>query len=75
MEDTPPKTSDYAVTFIVWIESLAKFPSPEPTIISPLGRIPSVPTPIENSFLTGPNLLKIALSIFISNTSPVLVPT
>lgn len=50
-------------------------PSPLPTIISPLGKIPKVNTPWENSFLIGPNLLKMALSIFISKTSPVLVPT
>jgi hypothetical protein len=43
--------------------------------MSPLGKIPNVPTPYENNLLTGPNLLKIALSILISKTSPVLVPT
>ena len=60
---------------MVWIDSLAMFPSPLPTIISPLGSMPKVPTPIEKSFLIGPSLLKIALSMLISNTSPVLVPT
>lgn len=44
-------------------------------MISPLGNNPNVPTPNENNFFTGPNLLKIALSILISKISPVLEPT
>lgn len=50
---------------------MAIVPSPDPTIISPLGKIPKVPIPNENNFLIGPNLLNMALSIFISKTSPV----
>lgn len=54
---------------------MATVPSPAPTKISPFGNKPMVPIPKENNFLMGPNLLKIALSILISNTSPVFVPT
>lgn len=75
IDETPPSTSEALNIFIDWIEILANEPSPAPTIISPLGKIPRVPTPNENNLLTGPNLLNIALSIFISKTSPVLVPT
>lgn len=75
IEVTPPKTSPAAKMFIFWIDNLAIVPSPDPTIISPLGKIPKVPIPNENNFLTGPNLLNMALSILISKTSPVYVPT
>lgn len=75
IDETPPKTSEDDNIFIDWIDILANDPSPAPTIMSPLGKIPNVPTPYENNLLTGPNLLKIALSILISKTSPVLVPT
>ena len=45
IEVTPPKTSFAAKMVILYIESLATVPSPDPTIISPLGKIPNVPTP------------------------------
>ncbi len=57
------------------MDNLLKVPSPAPTMMSPFGIIPKVPTPIENNFFTGPSLLKIALSILISKISPVFVPT
>lgn len=75
IEVTPPNTSYADNIDILYIDNFATVPSPEPTIISPLGKIPKVPTPYENNFFTGPNLLKIALSILISKTSPVFVPT
>lgn len=64
----------YAFIFISYIEILLKLPSPAPTIKSPLGSYPREETPYEKSLLYGPNLLKIALSIEISSTSPVVVP-
>jgi len=50
-------------------------PSPAPTMMSPFGINPKQPTPKENNFFMGPSLLNIYLAIFISKTSPVLVPT
>ena len=43
-------------------------------IRSPFGNYPSEVMPWLNNLLYGPNLLKRALSMLISNTSPVVVP-
>lgn len=45
MEVIPPNTSYAAKIYILYIDNFATVPSPEPTIISPLGKIPKVPTP------------------------------
>lgn len=71
---TPPSNLHSSLILKSFWFNLANAPSPHPTIKSPLGNNSSEFTPCENIFLLGPALLKIALSIAISNISPVLVP-